>query len=123
VKNTPAPGAPDVKPFAFGGPGWQPVVADWDGNGTTTIGVVDPHSGRWYLKNAVTPGAPDITPFAYGGPTWHPVAGAWAFHVPTLRADGGGTVGRPHPHCPRQREPARDSRGGTHPAGRRWPQR
>jgi len=51
-------------------------VGDWDGNGTWTIGVVDPN-GVWYLRNSNTPGAPDITPFAYGAGGWTPVAGRW----------------------------------------------
>jgi hypothetical protein len=51
-------------------------VGDWDGDGTTTVDVVDPATMTWYLRNSNTPGAPDVTPFAYGMPAWTPVAGA-----------------------------------------------
>jgi hypothetical protein len=54
------------------------VVGDWDGNGTTTIGVVDPATMTWYLKNSNGPGGPDIAPFRYGAPGWLPVVGDWA---------------------------------------------
>jgi hypothetical protein len=52
------------------------VVGDWDGNGTSTIGVVDP-TGTWYLRNSNSAGLPDVTPFAYGAPGWKPLAGDW----------------------------------------------
>ena len=29
------------------------MVGDWDGNGTTTIGVVDPATMTWYLRKAL----------------------------------------------------------------------
>src|SRR5262249_24098329 len=45
------PGAPDVAPFAYGAPGWVPVVGDWDGDGVATIGVFDPATATWYLRN------------------------------------------------------------------------
>jgi uncharacterized delta-60 repeat protein len=35
-------GATDFEPVEYGLPGWHPLVGDWDGNGSTTIGVVDP---------------------------------------------------------------------------------
>jgi hypothetical protein len=54
-----------------------PVVGDWDGDGTTTIGVWRPSTATWYLKNSNSPGAPDFTPFVYGGVGWKPVAGDW----------------------------------------------
>jgi hypothetical protein len=53
------------------------VVGDWDGNGSTTIGVFDPATATWYLKNSNSAGAPDIAPFAYGEPGWVPVTGDW----------------------------------------------
>src|SRR5262249_51178155 len=97
IKRSAGPGAPDYAPFrygatwylsnsvgpyqadatfAYGGPGWTPVVGDWDGNGTWTVGVVDP-TRTWYLRNNNGPGAPDIAPFAYGGPGWPPPGGGW----------------------------------------------
>ena len=86
IRNQTSPGAPTVAPFAFGGPGWTPVMGDWDGNGTTTIGVVDPSTMTWYLKNSNGPGGPDITPFRFGAPGWIPVVGDW-------NGDGKTTIG------------------------------
>jgi hypothetical protein len=77
LRNSASPGAPDVAPFAYGRPGWIPVVGDWNGDGTTTIGVVDPTTETWYLRNSNSPGAPDIAPFQYGAPSWIPVVGDW----------------------------------------------
>jgi hypothetical protein len=76
LRNETSAGAPDAGSFAYGAPGWSPVVGDWDGNGTTTVGVVDP-TATWYLRNSNTPGAPDTAPFAYGFPGWVPVVGDW----------------------------------------------
>jgi hypothetical protein len=55
------------------------VVGDWDGNGTTTVGVARAGAADliWYLRNANGPGAPDITPFAYGARGDSPVVGDW----------------------------------------------
>jgi V8-like Glu-specific endopeptidase len=78
LKNSNAPGAPDIAPFRYGAPGWIPVVGDWDGNGTVTIGVVDPATETWYLRNSNGPGAPDIAPFRYGAPGWTPLVGDWS---------------------------------------------
>ena len=44
LRNSNSPGAPDIAPFAYGGPGWVPIVGDWDGNGTVTIYV----RGQWW---------------------------------------------------------------------------
>jgi hypothetical protein len=77
LKNSNRGGAPDVGPFAYGGAGWVPVAGDWNGDGRTTVGVVDPGSGLWYLRNHNVAGAPDLGPFAYGAPGWIPVAGDW----------------------------------------------
>jgi hypothetical protein len=63
--------------FAYGGPGWLPVTGDWDGDGTVTIGVVDPLTNTWYLKNSIQAGAPDVAPFRFGAPGWRPVVGQW----------------------------------------------
>jgi hypothetical protein len=58
------------------------VVGDWDGNGTWTVGVVDPF-GNWYLRNSNDAGPTDFTVFAYGVGAWTPLAGDW---------DGNGTM-------------------------------
>jgi uncharacterized delta-60 repeat protein len=77
LRSSNSPGAPNAGTFAYGAPGWTPVVGDWDGNGTATVGVFDPATATWYLKNGNTAGAPDIAPFRYGAPGWLPVVGDW----------------------------------------------
>ena len=56
-----------------------PVVGDWDGNGTDTIGVY--RNGTWFLRNSNAAGAPDLA-FTWGSPGDIPVVGDW---------DGNGT--------------------------------
>src|SRR5437016_6152597 len=68
-------GRPGHRSVTFGAPGWIPVTGDWNGDGTTTIGVVDPTTMTWYLRNATGAGAPDIAPFTFGAPGWIPVTG------------------------------------------------
>jgi hypothetical protein len=70
-------GAPDAGKFAYGAPGWIPVVGDWDGDGTTTVGVIDPTTETWYLRNKNSAGGPDYAPFKFGAPGWVPVVGDW----------------------------------------------
>jgi hypothetical protein len=70
-------GAPDAGQFAFGLPGWKPVVGDWDGNGSDTVGVFAPDSFTWYLRNENSAGGPDAGQFAFGFSTWQPLAGVW----------------------------------------------
>jgi hypothetical protein len=89
LRDANGPGAPTVPAFAFGGGDqfWTPVVGDWDGNGTDTVGAVLSAGGvmRWHLRNSNSPGPPDIGPFAYGGaafdafgrPFWQPIVGDW----------------------------------------------
>src|SRR5262249_5317008 len=83
LRNSNSSGPPDVGPFPFGARNWIPVAGDWDGNGTTTVGVFDPATATWYLRNSNSPGIPDVKPFVYGLPGWIPVAGDW---------DGDGTT-------------------------------
>jgi hypothetical protein len=61
------------------------VVGDWDGNGTTTIGVVDPATLTWYLKNSNGPGAWDVS-IHYGQAGDVPVVRDW-------NGDGTTTIG------------------------------
>jgi hypothetical protein len=82
LRNGNSPGSPDAGAFTYGGVGWMPVVGDWNGDGVTTIGVVDPN-GTWYLKDSNGVGAPNIAPFAYGSGSWIPIVGDW---------DGNGTT-------------------------------
>ena len=63
--------------FPFGGTNWRPLVGDWDGNGTGTVGVVDPSSEKFYLRNTNSAGPADVTPFSFGAAGWTPVAGDW----------------------------------------------
>ncbi|HLL69459.1 MAG TPA: hypothetical protein VK453_27635 [Micromonosporaceae bacterium] len=53
---------------AGGTPSDSPVVGDWDGNGTDTVGVIRwaaVRADEWNLRNANTPGYADIV-FRYG---------------------------------------------------------
>jgi hypothetical protein len=83
LRNSNALGNPDIS-FFFGGPGDIPVVGDWTGKGTTTIGVFRPPNtqfnktpnGQWLLRNSNTSGSPDIS-FFYGGLGDIPVVGGW----------------------------------------------
>ena len=40
LRNENSPGAPDAGSFVYGGPGWRPVVGDWNGDGVTTMDFV-----------------------------------------------------------------------------------
>jgi hypothetical protein len=75
LKDSNTPGAPDVT-FLYGKRGDVPVVGDWDGDGTFTVGVFEPDTAVWKLKNSNQPGAPDLA-FAYGQAGDTPVAGDW----------------------------------------------
>ena len=85
LRNSNTAGSPDVV-VAYGGVTAVAVVTgDWDGNGTTTIGVVYAGSDgqlEWQLRNSNTPGAPDIV-VRYGATSSVPVTGDW---------DGNGTT-------------------------------
>jgi hypothetical protein len=61
-----------------GGATWQPLVGDWDGNGSATIGFFAPDSSTFMLRSSLTTGAADLT-FGYGAPNagWHPLVGCW----------------------------------------------
>ena len=61
---------------SLGAFGDLPLMGDWDGNGTVTIGVYRPSTGFFYLNNTNTPGAVDRI-FALGGSGDLPVAGNW----------------------------------------------
>jgi len=72
---------------AFGLPGWNPVIGDWNHDGTTNVGIYK--EGTWYLDyngdGAYTegvntaysfPGGADWTP-AWTPAGWTPIVGAW----------------------------------------------
>jgi hypothetical protein len=67
----------------YGLPGDYPVVGDWDGNGTVTIGIY--RNGYFYLKNANTLGFADVV-FPFGQAGDQPIAGDW-------NGDGADTIG------------------------------
>ena len=58
----------------YGLAGDYPVVGDWDGNGTDTIGVY--RNGLFLLRNSNTIGFADLS-FAFGNPGDQPIAGDW----------------------------------------------
>ena len=73
LKNSNATGFADVQ-INYGIGGDYPVVGDWDGNGTSTIGIY--RNGQFYLRNSNTIGFADKV-FAFGQPGDQPVAGDW----------------------------------------------
>jgi hypothetical protein len=75
LRNSNTSGPADLTAF-YGAPGDLPVVGDWDGNGTDTIGIFRPSQGMFYLRNSNTPGNVDIAVY-YGSPGDLPVAGDW----------------------------------------------
>jgi hypothetical protein len=82
LKNTNTSGFADIA-LNYGLAGDYPVVGDWDGNGTDTIGVY--RSGRFLLRNSNTVGFAEIN-FLFGQAGDQPIAGDW-------NGDGVDTVG------------------------------
>jgi len=76
------PVTPDITIWSLGAPGDLPIVGDWDGNGTTTIGLYRPSTNTFYLWNTNAYGPPDVV-VTVGAPGDLPVAGDW---------DGNGTT-------------------------------
>ena len=73
LKNHNTTGFADVA-LNYGLGGDYPVVGDWDGNGTITIGVY--RNGSFYLRNQNTIGFADVV-FPFGAPGDQPIAGDW----------------------------------------------
>jgi len=73
LKNSNTTGFADVA-INYGLGGDYPVVGDWDGNGTATIGIY--RNGKFYLRNSNTLGFADWV-FAFGTPGDQPIAGDW----------------------------------------------
>ncbi len=82
LKNSNDTGFADIA-INYGLPGDFPVVGDWDGNGTATIGVY--RNGYFYLKNSNTLGFADVI-FRFGAAGDQPIAGDW-------NGDGVDTIG------------------------------
>jgi hypothetical protein len=66
LRNSNSAGAPDITPFQYGLASWIPVIGDWDGDRTTTIGVYEPLERRWYIGNENSAGSSSVTSFRYG---------------------------------------------------------
>jgi hypothetical protein len=94
LSNSNAPNNTDVGPFLYGNAGDLPVVGDWDGNGTFTVGIFRPagspnnpgSQAQWFLSNHNIANNTDIGPFYYGNAGDLPVVGDW-------NGDGTYTVG------------------------------
>ncbi|MBW2648150.1 MAG: hypothetical protein JRE23_18725, partial [Deltaproteobacteria bacterium] len=58
---------------------WIPVVGDWNGSGTDTIGMYSRTQKSWYLKSANNDGWPNVTTVRFGSTdsSWFPVVGDW----------------------------------------------
>jgi hypothetical protein len=77
LRNANTAGFPDISVSYGDGPnGDIPIVGDWDGNGTVTIGVYRPVGSIFYLRNNNTPGFPDLS-ISYGASGDRPLAGDW----------------------------------------------
>jgi hypothetical protein len=68
-----------------------PIVGDWDGDGTDTIGIYNPQTAAFFLRNSITGCIADIT-FTYGpaGIGFVALAGDWD-------VDGVDTIGLYNP--------------------------
>jgi glucose/arabinose dehydrogenase len=73
LKNSNVTGYADIA-INYGLAGDKPLVGDWDGNGTDTIGVY--RNGVFYVRNSNTIGIADVY-FAFGAPGDQPIAGDW----------------------------------------------
>jgi Zn-dependent metalloprotease len=86
LKNSNSSGFADAA-LNYGLPGDYPVVGDWDGNGTVTIGIY--RNGTFFLRNSNTLGFAEVV-FPFGNPGDQPIAGDWD-------GDGVDTIGVFHP--------------------------
>jgi hypothetical protein len=73
LKNKNESGFADIA-LNYGLPGDQPVVGDWDNNGTTTIGIY--RNARFYLRNSNSNGFANIQ-LDLGNVGDMPIAGNW----------------------------------------------
>jgi hypothetical protein len=73
LKNNNTTGFADVQ-INYGIGGDYPIVGDWDGNGTATIGIY--RNGSFYLRNTNTIGFADLV-FPFGAWGDQPIAGDW----------------------------------------------
>lgn len=91
------PGPPDVIMAGLGAAGDVPLAGDWDGNGTTTIGLFRTNepagTNTFFLFNTNAVGAPDITVLGFGAADDLPVAADWDGNPTT-------TIGLFRPNAP-----------------------
>ena len=66
----------DGATFYYGAPGDQPLMCDWDGDGSKTVGLYRPSNGYLFLKNYNAQGPSDREIY-YGIPGDRPVCGDW----------------------------------------------
>jgi len=89
LRNTNNLGIGDIVIEAIGATGDLPIVGDWDGNGTTTVGLLRPDSpsgsNTLFLWNshANPPGPPDVTIVGIGAVGDLPIAGNWTDSDPS----------------------------------------
>jgi hypothetical protein len=84
LRNAHAGGGADVA-FSYGREGDLPITGDWNGDGTTTVGLYRPSDRTFYLRNAHAGGGADVA-FSYGREGDLPITGDW-------NGDGTTTVG------------------------------
>lgn len=69
----------DITTFSYGEADDTPLVGDWDGDGTDTVGVfreVD-NTAWWHLTNKTAPPFDDTITINYGAPGHRPIVGDW----------------------------------------------
>ncbi|MCW5848657.1 MAG: DUF11 domain-containing protein, partial [Anaerolineae bacterium] len=75
LRNTFSSGPADTV-VSYGFPSDIPLMCDWDGNGTRTLGVYRPATSAFYLRNSTTGGVSDLA-LLFGLPSDIPVCGDW----------------------------------------------
>jgi hypothetical protein len=84
LRNSNSAGSANLE-FPYGRTHNLPIVGDWNGDGSDTVGVFRSETRTWYLRNSNTSGYADWE-FPYGRPGYVPVVGDW-------NGDGVDTVG------------------------------
>ncbi len=112
LKNTNASGGGADVAFTYGpggNAGWVPIVGDFNGNSTDTVGLYNPATGAFYLKNTNASGGGADVVFTFGpsgNAGWVPIVGDWdanltdtvglytpnlgGFYLKNANASGGG---------------------------------
>ncbi|MBB3086141.1 peptidoglycan recognition protein family protein [Geodermatophilus sabuli] len=74
LRNTNTPGPADVQ-LTRGDRGDKPLACDWNGDGTTTVGVF--RKGRFFLFDSNAQDAAPVADFWFGNPNDKPLCGDW----------------------------------------------